>query len=97
MSRPFHILATKYVPHLQYAPNGQCLPLYRYTDNGERIDNITDWELEQFRKHYAELGGRSSPDPPARKGREYDSLSTGTRKVGSPTPSQRDSLLATTK
>ncbi|MCJ7811940.1 DNA methyltransferase, partial [bacterium] len=30
----------------------QCLPLYRYTENGERIENITDWGLAQFREHY---------------------------------------------
>lgn len=30
----------------------QCLPLYRYGKNGARIDNITDWGLEQFTKHY---------------------------------------------
>jgi len=28
------------------------LPLYRYTESGERTDNITDWGLEQFRNHY---------------------------------------------
>ena len=32
----------------------QCLPLYRYAASGERIDNITDWALEQFRTAYAE-------------------------------------------
>ncbi len=37
-------------------PN-QCLPRYRYTKSGERIDNITDWGLKQFRGHY----GKSSP------------------------------------
>jgi predicted helicase len=31
----------------------QCLPLYRY-QNEERIDNITDWGLEQFRQHYGQ-------------------------------------------
>jgi predicted helicase len=30
----------------------QCLPLYRYAHSGERIDNITDWALDQFRKRY---------------------------------------------
>jgi predicted helicase len=30
----------------------QCLPLYRYDKNGNRIDNITDWGLEQFIKQY---------------------------------------------
>jgi predicted helicase len=31
----------------------QCLPLYRY-QNGERIDNITDWALNQFYSHYSD-------------------------------------------
>ena len=30
----------------------QCLPLYRYDENGNRIDNITDWGLTQFQTHY---------------------------------------------
>ncbi|WP_072016187.1 type ISP restriction/modification enzyme [Leptolyngbya sp. KIOST-1] len=30
----------------------QCLPLYRYDENGTRIDNITDWGLTQFQTHY---------------------------------------------
>jgi predicted helicase len=29
-----------------------CMPLYRYTEDGSRIDNITDWALEQFAGHY---------------------------------------------
>ncbi len=30
----------------------QCLPLYYYEKEGNRIDNITDWGLQQFQKHY---------------------------------------------
>jgi predicted helicase len=30
----------------------QCFPLYRYDKNGNRIDNITDWGLEQFQTHF---------------------------------------------
>jgi predicted helicase len=30
----------------------QCLPFYRYTADNERIENITDWALGQFQKHY---------------------------------------------
>ena len=30
----------------------QCLPLYRYTEDGERVSNITEWGLQQFREHY---------------------------------------------
>lgn len=28
------------------------VPRYRYTLSGERVDNITDWALKQFRDHY---------------------------------------------
>ena len=34
------------------AEPAQCLPLYRYGKNGDRIDNITDWGLTQFQTHY---------------------------------------------
>jgi predicted helicase len=30
----------------------QCLPLYRYDSNGNKIENITDWGLEQFQNNY---------------------------------------------
>jgi predicted helicase len=30
----------------------QCLPLYYYDKEGNRIDNITDWGLQQFQNHY---------------------------------------------
>ncbi len=30
----------------------QSLPLYRYNVDGERVENITTWALEQFRAHY---------------------------------------------
>ena len=32
--------------------DAQCLPLYRYTAEGERVSNITEWGLRQFRDHY---------------------------------------------
>lgn len=28
-------------------------PLYRFTDDSTRVENITDWGLEQFRKKYS--------------------------------------------
>ncbi|MFT3844658.1 MAG: N-6 DNA methylase [Lacibacter sp.] len=49
---PFSVGSSKYV-----VDNGigarisQCVSLYRY-QNGERIDNITDWGLEQFTTYY---------------------------------------------
>ena len=36
----------------------KLFPLYRYDENGNRIDNITDWGLEQFVNHY-----KTSPLP----------------------------------
>ena len=33
-----------------------CLPLYRYTADGERVSNITEWGLRQFREHYGDDG-----------------------------------------
>jgi predicted helicase len=37
----------------------ESLPFWRYQD-GERIDNITDWALDQFKKHYQPGRGRKS-------------------------------------
>ena len=39
----------------------QCLPLYRYLPNGERVDNITDWALAQFQGRYTDIS-ISKPD-----------------------------------
>ncbi|OGJ67513.1 DNA methyltransferase [Candidatus Peribacteria bacterium RIFCSPLOWO2_01_FULL_54_110] len=30
----------------------QCVPLYRYEEDGTRAENVTRWGLDQFRKHY---------------------------------------------
>jgi predicted helicase len=39
--------------HLVGAAAGAvCLPRYRHTADGEHVDNITDWGLRQFDKHY---------------------------------------------
>ena len=49
----FSVLATDRIPSLALFIDGtQCLPLYRYTDDGERVCNITEWGLRQFREHY---------------------------------------------
>jgi predicted helicase len=64
--KPFMALASRNIPdlHLVGAACGtQCLPLYRYTAAGERVDNITDWALAQFRARYVEADGR----PPLQK------------------------------
>ena len=34
-----------------------CLPLYRYTAEGERVCNITEWGIRQFNDHYRQEWG----------------------------------------
>jgi predicted helicase len=51
-STPFSVLATDLIQSLDLLEKTQCLPLYRYAADGERMENITDWALEQFRQHY---------------------------------------------
>lgn len=43
----------------------QCLPRYRYSKSGEKIDNITDWALNKFTKHYGKppKGKKAKPTP----------------------------------
>lgn len=50
----FSLVAASDIPNLDiYLPNtAQCLPLYRYDKDGNRINNITDWGLTQFQNHY---------------------------------------------
>ena len=51
---PFTILAGQELPN--YAifslDPAQFLTLYRFDEDGNRIDNITDWALKQFQQHY---------------------------------------------
>jgi predicted helicase len=50
----FNILVSDKIADLHLMGDTQCLPLYRYDTDGNRIDNITDWGLEQFTQHYEE-------------------------------------------
>ncbi len=49
---PFYCVAISSIPDTMSMGGAQCLPFYRYDENGKRIDNITDWALEKFRNHY---------------------------------------------
>ena len=51
--RPFAALVTDNTPDFHLFFDGtQCLPLYRYTADGKRVSNITEWGLRQFRERY---------------------------------------------
>ena len=51
-SKPFSVLATNGIFSLDLIEKTQCLPLYRYAEDGARVENITDWALAQFQKRY---------------------------------------------
>ncbi len=81
--KPFMTMVSNKIPdlHLMGAACGsECLPLYRY-ENGEKIDNITDWGLQQFRDYYQP----SPPQPPSlseRGGRRLLDNSSSPHPVG---------------
>ena len=67
--RPFAALASdKLVDYHLFFDGAQCLPLYRYTPDGERVSNITDWGINRINdyyrkgwgKHFEELAGGDS-------------------------------------
>ena len=51
-SKSFQCLASNGIIEHDTLEITQCLPFYRYDETGNRIENITDWGLEQFRRHY---------------------------------------------
>ena len=58
--RQFATIATDKVPSLAMFIDGtQCLPLYRYSADGERVCNITDWGIRQFNDHYRQEWGNA--------------------------------------
>ena len=50
----FTVLATDRVYSHDLIKTTQCLPLYRYTEDGDHVSNITQWGLQRFREHYAD-------------------------------------------
>lgn len=60
----FAVLAFDQLPNKDmFLPNaGQTVCRWRYDELGQRIDNVTDWVLKEFSKHYeAGKGRRSRP------------------------------------
>ena len=54
----FSVLAANRLVNEKFAGTNNggtfCLPLYRYKADGERVSNITEWGLRQFRDHYGD-------------------------------------------
>lgn len=55
-SKAFSISAVDNIVEHDFIEKSQAAPRYRYTPDGERIDNITDWGLKQFQKAYGKDG-----------------------------------------
>jgi predicted helicase len=51
-SKPFQALASAMPVGLDALEKTKVLPRYRYTEAGERVDNITDWALKKFSAQY---------------------------------------------
>ena len=57
-TKPFAALAANGIYCYDMLEKTQCLPLYRYTEDGERVSNITDWGLRQINDHYRKTWGK---------------------------------------
>ena len=58
----FSVLAVNKIVQEKFAGTNNggtfCLPLYRYTPEGERVSNITDWGIRRINDHYREEWGK---------------------------------------
>ena len=52
---PMFALIVNQIPDLLPQSGSQCFPFYTYNEDGtNRQENITDWALAEFRKHYSD-------------------------------------------
>ncbi len=52
-NKPFHALAVNLIPCLDFLEKTQCFPFYTYNEDGtNRKENLTDWALNHYQKHY---------------------------------------------
>ena len=56
--KSFYTLASDKVVDLHFTGDTQCLPLYRYTPDGERVSNITQWGIDRINEHYRREWGK---------------------------------------
>ena len=52
---PFHTLIVDVIPDYHLTGDSRCFPFYTYNEDGtNRQENITDWALAEYRKHYSD-------------------------------------------
>jgi predicted helicase len=55
-AKPFQVFSSNLIPSYDTLEKTECLPRYRYTKSGERLDNVTDWALNKFTAQYGKKG-----------------------------------------
>ncbi len=56
--KDFYALAADRVIDLHFTGDTQCLPRYRYTRDGRRVSNITQWGIRHINDHYRKEWGK---------------------------------------
>ena len=56
--KAFYVLASDRIVDYHFTGDSQCLPLYRYTPEGERVSNITEWGIRRINDHYRKEWGK---------------------------------------
>ena len=60
--KDFYVLVSDRITDYHFTGDTQCLPLYRYTDKGERVNNITGWGIKRINDHYKKEWGEDFKD-----------------------------------
>ena len=55
--KDFYVLASDKLVDYHFTGDTQCLPLYRYTEDGKRVGNITQWGIDHINVHYRQEWG----------------------------------------
>ena len=55
--KDFYVLAADKPTDFHFTGDTQCLPLYRYNEEGELVSNITNWGIQQINDHYRQEWG----------------------------------------
>ncbi len=61
-TKGFFTVASDLPTDFHFTGDTKVTALYRYDESGNRSDNITDWSLGEFKKHY-QPGRRKKPQP----------------------------------
>ena len=55
--KDFYAVGSDRITDYHFTGDTQCLPLYRYTDEGDRASNIMQWGIDRINDHYRKKWG----------------------------------------